>query len=107
MLPTSLLLLCSTVPPVLLCTTLQDFTVLGQAKVKAGQHVDCNAMYEFQEGLIKCSLLPATGTDSTVYLPPAVLGRCTSFIRDTAVYPDLLPAYMRRPAQQQAAVAAA
>lgn len=91
----------------LLRTTLQDFTVMGQPRVKAGQHVDCNAMYEFEAGLIKCSLLPAKGTDSTVYLPPAVLGRCTSFIRDTATYPNLLPEYMRRPAQQQAAVAAA
>jgi hypothetical protein len=73
--------------------------------------VDCNAMYEFADGLIKCSFLPAVhGTDSIVYLPPAVLGRCTSFIRSTTAYPDLLPAYMRRPAgkaQQQAAAAAA
>jgi hypothetical protein len=84
----------------LLLLLLQDFTVMSGQMVAAGQHVSCNAMYEFETGLIKCSLLSETGKAlgaTPVHLPPALLGRCKSFVGNS--YRSLLPTYMRQPEQ--------
>jgi hypothetical protein len=78
------------------CTIYMCVLLSGQL-VAAGQHVSCNAMYEFEAGLISCSLLSEAGKvlGPPVHLPPALLGRCKSFVGNT--YRSVLPTYMQQP----------
>jgi hypothetical protein len=71
----------------------QDYSAGGAIIAEAGQHLHCSGIPHFDQGLMQCKLLTSNSGSRYIQVPPAIAGRCSSFL--THSYRHVLPEYMR------------